>query len=101
MNITTKTTTLAATVLAAGLVTATVAASAESSTQAPENGAQQIVERAVAYEGDPWEKRFREQFWKTQHIHDSWNRCHLGENVPKRLQRGTDCFPTLSSHTGR
>jgi hypothetical protein len=55
MNITTKTTTLAATVLAAGLVTATVAASAESSTQAPENGAQQIVERAVAYEGDPWE----------------------------------------------
>ena len=91
MNITTKTTTLAATVLAAGLVTATVAASAESSTQAPENGAQQIVERAVAYEGDPWEKRFREQFWKTQHIHDSWNRCHVGENVSNELRRLSGC----------
>ena len=46
---------------------------------------------APAYEGDPWEKRFRAQFWSDQHIHDSWNRCHLGENVPRRLQQGPGC----------
>ena len=44
-----------------------------------------------AYEGDPWEARFREQFWSSQHIHDSWNRCHLGENVPSSLQQGPGC----------
>ena len=47
--------------------------------------------QAKAYGGDPWEKRFREQFWSTQHIHDSWNRCHLGENVPPQLQSGPGC----------
>jgi len=46
---------------------------------------------APAYEGDPWEKRFRDQFWADQHIHDSWNRCHLGENVPRKLQQGPGC----------
>lgn len=56
---------------------------------------------APAYTGDPWEKRFREQFWSTQHVHDSWNKCHIGENVPPRLQRGTDCWSRLMSQTGR
>ncbi len=56
---------------------------------------------APSYTGDPWEERFREQFWSTQHIHDSWNKCHLGENVPPRLQRGTDCWSRLPGHTGR
>jgi hypothetical protein len=49
----------------------------------------------VTYVGDPWEQRVRDQFWTTQHIHDSWNRCHLGENVPMRIKQGIDCFPTL------
>ena len=56
---------------------------------------------APSYVGDPWEKRFREQFWSAQHIHDSWNKCHIGENVPKRLQRGDDCWSRLPGHTGR
>ena len=56
---------------------------------------------AQAYSGDPWEKRFREQFWSTQHIHDSWNKCHIGESVPPQLQRGTDCWSRLPGHTGR
>lgn len=56
---------------------------------------------APAYAGDPWEKRFREQFWSGQHIHDSWNKCHIGENVPERLQRGTDCWSRLPGHTDR
>jgi len=51
----------------------------------------QVYAKAQAYAGDPWEKRFREQFWSTQHIHDSWNRCHLGENVPPLLQSGPGC----------
>ena len=56
---------------------------------------------APSYVGDPWEKRFRDQFWSTQHIHDSWNKCHIGENVPERLQRGTDCWSRLPGHTDR
>ena len=34
------------------------------------------------YGGDPWEARARNDFWTGQHIHDSWNRCHIGENAP-------------------
>ena len=48
----------------------------------------QLEREAQQYAGDPWEKRFREQFWADQHIHDSWNRCHLGENAPR--PRGCD-----------
>lgn len=56
-------------------------------------GAERVIQREVAqletraqqYVGDPWEKRFRQQFWSAQHIHDSWNRCHLGENAPPPL----------------
>lgn len=44
---------------------------------------EQLVDEARQYAGDPWEKRFRAQFWADQHIHDSWNRCHLGENAPR------------------
>jgi len=51
----------------------------------------QVYASAQGYAGDPWEKRFREQFWSSQHIHDSWNRCHLGENVPPQLQSGPGC----------
>jgi hypothetical protein len=53
--------------------------------------AEDLVRKSAVYEGDPWEARFREQFWSTQHIHDSWNRCHLGENVPSYLQQGPGC----------
>jgi hypothetical protein len=60
-----------------------------------------VVERAPAYVGDPWEKRYRGQFWADQHIHDSWNKCHIGENVPPRLQQGDDCWSRLRSDTGR
>ena len=47
------------------------------------SGAERIVREAQSYVGDPWEQRFREQFWARQHVHDSWNRCHLGENAPR------------------
>ena len=61
-----------------------------------------VTERATEYVGDPWEKRYRNQFWKTQHIHDSWNPCHIGENVPKALQgSGPDCWSRLPGHSGR
>jgi hypothetical protein len=49
---------------------------------------EQLEEQSRQYVGDPWEKRYRAQFWSTQHIHDSWNRCHLGENAPR--PRGCD-----------
>ena len=45
--------------------------------------ADRLVQQAQSYVGDPWEQRFRDQFWARQHIHDSWNRCHLGENAPR------------------
>ena len=53
--------------------------------------AEVLARKGAVYEGDPWEARFREQFWSSQHIHDSWNRCNLGENVPKALQQGPGC----------
>jgi hypothetical protein len=62
----------------------------------------QLQEEAEQYVGDPWEQRYRAQFWKSQHIHDSWNPCHIGENVPKRLQgSGPDCWSRLPGHTVR
>ena len=60
-----------------------------------------VVERAPQYVGDPWEKRYHDQFWAGQHIHDSWNKCHIGENVPRRPQPGEDCWSRLRSQTGR
>lgn len=81
--------TLASVVLAA-------AGTAESAGTARPGGSGDLVRQAQAYVGDPWEKRFRAQFWQTQHIHDSWNPCHIGENVPKRLQgSGPHCWDRL------
>ena len=61
-----------------------------------------VTERAPAYVGGTWEARFRDQFWKNQHIHDSWNPCHIGENVPKEVQgSGPACWSRLRSQTGR
>lgn len=74
-------------VAAAGLVGAAVAVTGD----VPDRDRDIPALEAPAYAGDPWESRFREQFWSSQHIHDSWNRCHLGENVPRRLQRGPGC----------
>ena len=66
------------------------------------NDSNSVVQRAPQYVGDPWERRFREQFWEDQHIHDSWNPCHIGENVPKALQgSGPACWSRLPGHTGR
>lgn len=53
-----------------------------------QRGVEQLETRAQQFVGDPWEKRFRQQFWSDQHIHDSWNHCHLGENAPR--PRGCD-----------
>ena len=61
-----------------------------------------VTDRAPAYVGGTWEARYRDQFWKHQHIHDSWNPCHIGENVPKELQgSGPACWSRLKSQTGR
>lgn len=34
------------------------------------------------YRGHPLEGGATAAFWTDQHIHDSWNRCHIGENAP-------------------
>lgn len=64
---------------------------ATKSRQQLQQEAEILVDKAQVYTGDPWETRFREQFWSGQHIHDSWNRCHLGENVSRTQQRGPGC----------
>lgn len=89
-------------VLSASLLSGCSAEARGTNPGGPAEGSDSVVERAPAYVGDPWEKRFREQFWAGQHIHDSWNPCHIGENVPKALQgRGPACWSRLRSHTGR
>lgn len=75
-------------VAGAGLVGFTAAAS---DGVVSDRGGEVPTMEAPTYAGDPWEKRFRDQFWSEQHIHDSWNRCHLGENVPRRLQQDPGC----------
>ncbi len=52
-------------------------------TRGQQADADRLTAQAEYYLGDPWETRFRDQFWARQHIHDSWNRCHLGENAPR------------------
>jgi hypothetical protein len=74
---------LASVVLAAG-----AAGSAGSPARGDSHEGDRIVRQARAYVGDPREQRYRDQFWQNQHIHDSWNRCHLGENAPR--PRGCD-----------
>ena len=81
--------TVAASVLLGASLVGCTGASAEQ--VPPERSRQQVddlVRDAESYVGDPWEKRFRDQFWSSQHLHDSWNRCHLGENAPR--PRGCD-----------
>ena len=82
------TTLAAAAVLGAALVGCAPAASDGGPERVIQREVQQLEDRAQQYAGDPWEKRFRNQFWSDQHIHDSWNRCHLGENAPR--PRGCD-----------
>ena len=86
---------LASVVLAAG----GAAQSAGSAHSGASHDSDRLVRQAQAYVGDPWEKRYRAQFWQTQHIHDSWNPSHIGENVPKRLQgHGPHCWDRLPGH---
>jgi len=75
--------TIAASVVLGGSLVGCTGAAAEKAPSQPT-----IQQDAETYVGDPWEKRYRNQFWKTQHLHDSWNRCHLGENAPR--PRGCD-----------
>jgi hypothetical protein len=64
------------------------------SQQTLQKEAEVLFQKAEVYAGDPWEARFREQFWSGQHVHDSWNRCHLGENAPRpRRCDGTSLTP--------
>lgn len=79
------------------------AASAETPSQGPSAGADDLAPgQAREYLGDPWEHRYRDQLLASQHLHDSWNPCHLGENVPKSmLGHGLHCYSRLVPHTGR
>ena len=93
MNVTSATRTVATLAAVVALGSALQACGAEA---APQRGidtgiSERVIERDVKrlemqaeqYAGDPWETRYRTQFWAGQHIHDSWNRCHLGENAPR------------------
>ena len=92
----TLTTVTAAAVLGATLVGCAPAAGDGGVDEPSEPQVTQLQEEAEQYVGDPWEKRYRAQFWTDQHIHDSWNPCHIGENVPKSLQgSGPDCWSRL------
>lgn len=51
----------------------------------------EIYQDKITYEGDPWEERFRDRFWARQHAHDSWNRCHLAEDIPTYVQHRPGC----------
>ncbi len=59
-----------------------------------------VVERAPNYLGDPADQRFRDQFWG-DHVHDSWNKCHIGEGVAHKPQPGEDCWSRLKAQTER
>jgi hypothetical protein len=65
-------------------------ASGDGALEPPER-AGTLAKQAEPYVGDPWEQRFRKAFWSEQHIHDSWNRCHLGENVSDALRNAPGC----------
>ena len=70
-------------VLGASLVGCAGAAAEQAPSERNSQQVDELVRDAETYAGDPWEKRFRDQFWSSQHFHDSWNRCHLGENAPR------------------
>jgi hypothetical protein len=91
-TITTSTLAVAGALLVAGAQASAVAGQ-ESATPADSPGA--------TYRGDPWERRAWAAFWASQHVHDSWNRCHLGENAAPVVQDTDGCFPTLRPDTAR
>jgi hypothetical protein len=102
MNITSAHVTAAALALATAVLSGCAAGASGEVPRSRVDNASSITERATPYVGDPWEKRYKKQFWADQHIHDSWNPCHIGENVPKRLQgSGAACWSRLDSHTVR
>ena len=67
------------------------AGNAESPSPVGVDDADRLQRQAQPYVGDPWERRYRAQFWADQHVHDSWNRCHRGENVPRSLLEAPGC----------
>ena len=94
MNTTTRTVARSTVALALGsalLAACGSAGSAEKPKQSRPEQAQPIEQQAEHYVGDPWERRYRQQFWADQHIHDSWNRCHLGENVEESIPLPMGC----------
>jgi hypothetical protein len=101
MTSTTRTTAAVALALASAFLAACGSATSAEPKGAPDE-ADRIVREAPKYVGDPWERRYREQFWAEQHLHDSWNPCHLGENVPDSMKgEGPGCYSRLRSQTGR
>jgi hypothetical protein len=72
---------------AAVLALTAVLAGCDTAQSAPGTDGDRLGRQAQTY-ADPWEKRFRVQFWTGQHVHDSWNPCHLGENAAR--PRGCD-----------
>lgn len=77
-------------VTVAGAALGALALASCGATQAADVSRSGLTREAIVYAGDPWEKRFQKQFWSGQHLHDSWNRCHLGEHPG-----------TGAGHTGR
>ena len=93
--VTTTSRTVTAIALAVGsavLSACGAAGSAETPTQGSPTAADRLARQAPEYAGDPWERRYRDQSLAGQHVHDSWNPCHGGENVPKSMQdQGPHC----------
>lgn len=98
MTTTSRTMTAIALAVGSAVLSACGAAgSAETPTQGSPAGADRLARHAQEYVGDPWERRYRDQFLVRQHVHDSWNPCHLGENASTSMQdRGPRCYDRLS-----
>jgi hypothetical protein len=79
-----------------------VAAADDEPTSGQRADADRLAAQARAYVGEPRHQQYRLQFWVPPHWHDSWNPCHLGEDVPKSKQgKGPECYSRLRSQTGR
>jgi hypothetical protein len=103
MTTTSRTTTFIALAVGSAVLSACGAAG---SAETPAHGSPPLADRqarqAQEYVGDPWERRLRDEFLAREHIHDSWNPCHFGENVPASMQdQGPHCYDRLRSHTER
>lgn len=103
MTTSSRTTTAIALAVGSAVLSACGAAgSAGTTAQGSPAGADRLARQTQEYVGDPWERRYRDQFLARQHVHDSWNPCHLGENVLKSMQdQGSHCYDRLRSNTGR